>query len=238
MNAIDVYADNGNMTMETGDRLKNGTSSRNLISRGENKKMRIILIFVISILTLSVNGQTTSIKEALSKQEAGIICTGISTTPFVEYVKTENVGQQPAFYINGEFSNSTMIKTVDHTLIDSIHVEKKEIEIGNKKYSGQIFVKMKNEYTPQIISLTGLAMKYANLKNGLTVFMLDNEIIKEDYDQCLVDEKYILKITVDTIELEGGKTNVNMIRLLTKSQENMEKTKEIRIRGLNEMTLN
>ena len=206
--------------------------------------MRIALIFIISTLTLSANGQVDSIKPIIG-HEAGVTIisrydfaynAAIDTIPFVEYVKPENIGLQPAFYINGIFSNS--IIAVDPMQIDSIHIEKTGVDIGNKRYDGQIFIKMKNEYTPKIISLTNLAMKYTNLKDGFTIFMIDNEIIKEDYDQCFVDEKYILKIVVDTIEMGKGKANVNVVRLLTRSKENIEKSKEVKIRGINQMTLN
>ena len=200
--------------------------------------MRLILIFIISTITLSANGQVNTLKP-IFERKGGIITSNpiIDTIPLVKYVNTENKALQPAIYINGEFSNAIRIKTVDPMLIDSIHVEKKEIEIENKRYYGQIFFKMKKEYSPQLISLTNLAMKYTNLKNGLTIFMLDNDIIQEDYDQCLVDEKYILQIIVNTVEMGKEKTIVNVVRLMTKSKENIEKSREIRIRGLDEMTL-
>jgi len=200
--------------------------------------MRLILIFIISTITLSANGQVNTLKP-IFERKGGIITSNpiIDTIPLVKYVNTENKALQPAIYINGEFSNAIRIKTVDPMLIDSIHVEKKEIEIENKRYYGQIFFKMKKEYSPQLISLTNLAMKYTNLKNGLTIFMLDNDIIQEDYDQCLVDEKYILQIIVNTVEMGKEKTIINVVRLMTKSKENIEKSREIRIRGLDEMTL-
>jgi len=197
--------------------------------------MRHTLILIGSILTFSANRQIEPVNrnwnDIISVRE-----TVIDTVPMVVYSKTESVVRQPAFYINGKLSSQTRLKTTDPMLIDSIHIEKKEIEIEGKIYYGQVFLKMKREYNPQIISLTDLVEKYTNIKSGHTIFMIDNDFIKDDYDQCLVDEKYLLKIIVDTIE--KGKENVNVVRLLTKSKENIEKAKEIRIRGLGEIALN
>jgi len=199
--------------------------------------MKLILIFVISILTLSVNGQIEPVKKALESRNSGVFINpidskkNVDTIPMVEYSNSKNIGLQPAYYINGEFTNHTTLITLDPLSIDSIYIEKKEIETGNKKYYGQVFITMKKEYTPKLISLSDLVQKYTNLKNGITIFMIDNYIIKEDYDQCLIDEKYILKIIVDTIEMGNEKPDINVVRLLTKSKENIEKSKEIKIRG-------
>ena len=199
--------------------------------------MRVIFIFLISILYLSVNAQVDTTKTKF-RSRAGIKSySDVSDTiPSVKYV--QDTGLQPAFYINGEFSTSPINSVVDFKLIDidSLSVEKVEIEIENKKYGLHIFFKTKDEYTPKLISLTNLAAKYTNLKDEPTIFMLNNEIIKGSYDQYLVDEKYILQIVVNTIEME--KENINVIRLLTRTDENIEKSRRIIIRGSNEITLN
>ena len=202
--------------------------------------MRLILILMISILTLSVNGQT----ESKTQKDATIsLTTSIKnkkavsdTTLSVEYVKTENVDRQPAYYINGKLSSPTLFRTIDPKLIESIDVEKREIK--GKSINGQIHLKMKKEYHLQLISLNDLKAKYTNLTKIATIFMIDNDIIKDDYDQYLVDEKFILKIIVDTVESKKEKLNVAIVRLLTKTKENIEKSKEIRIRGSDKTTLN
>ena len=214
--------------------------------------MRHIMIFISSILTLSANGQMVPTAIEPIKIEpivSMLIPSGvvddisvreivIDTIPIVEYAVSESDNLQPAFYINGILSSRTRLTTIDPMFVDSIHVEKKEFEIEGKRYFGQIFIKMKMEYNPQIISLNDLIEKYTNIKNELTIFMIDNNFIKDDYDQYLVDEKFLLKIIVDTIERKIDKQNVNIVRLLTKSKENIEKSKEIRLRGLEEITMN
>lgn len=155
----------------------------------------------------------------------------IDTVPLIEYVNVQDITQQPAFYINGKFST---LRTIDPAYIDNVRVENKKVEIENKKYDGQIFITMKKGYSPLEISLNGLARKYTNLKNEPTIFMIDSIIVKEDYDKYLVDEKYIFKIIVETIQ----QNNVTIVQLLTKSKENIEKSKEVRIRGLKDVAYN
>ena len=83
-----------------------------------------------------------------------------------------------------------------------------------------------------LISLNDLKSKYTNLKNTPTIFMIDNEIINGDYDKYIVDENYLLRISIETIENRKEKLHFNLIQILTKTEENIRKSKEIIIRGL------
>ena len=69
------------------------------------------------------------------------------------------------------------------------------------------------------------------------IFTIDGTIINSDYDKYLVDENYLLQIIVDKIFIAKEIIDLGLIKLLTKSQENIRKSKEIRIRGT-ETTLN
>ena len=195
--------------------------------------MKRIFIFGVSIfiLTLSANGQTEALINVLTGKQVQTLMENIimDTIPKVVYAKTKDVGKPPAYYINGIFASPTIVKSINPQLVDSVHIDKKEIEIDGKVYYGQIFIKMKEGYNPQIISLSDLVKKYTNLKNEIVIFMIDNELIKDDYEKYIVDEKYIFKIIVDTIG------NVDVVRLLTRFKENIDKSTQIRIRGLEEV---
>jgi len=197
--------------------------------------MKLILILIFSIHILSAKGQTESLKKKDSKSILSPSLKSksahIDTIPSIEYLKTNQTEVQPAYFIDGKLFNPTILKTIDPKLVDSIHVEKKEIKLREKKYYGQIFIKMKNEYNPRFISLSDLKLKYTKLTNSPTIFIIDNEIIKDDYSNYIVDEKYILKIIVDKIENEEENLYVQTLQLLTKKEENVKKSKEIRIRG-------
>jgi len=145
----------------------------------------------------------------------------------VKYI-SKDVDKRPLYFINGKIQTYQTIIPIDPAIIDSIRVEKEELEIEGKKYYGQIFINLKNESNFRLISLVDLAKKHTNIESGPTVFMIDDELIKGDYEEYLVDEKYILQIIVDTTNIEGQ--SMNVVRLLTKTKENIEKSNKIRIR--------
>ena len=197
--------------------------------------MRLFLTLIILALALPTNGQdkpTQKIGKWPGVYTGIPIMAGrtvIDTIPMVEYIKTDSIRLQAAFFINGKVSNPTMVSGVGPLFIDNIHIEKEVIEINGKKYDGQIHLYTK-EHNPQWISLTDLVLKYTNLQSRPAIVMINNDIIKDDYEQYLVDEKFILKIIVDAVE--WGEEKLDIVRLLTKTKENIEKSQQIRIRGV------
>lgn len=146
----------------------------------------------------------------------------------VVYTNTLNDNQKPAFFINGNFIVNPFL---DPKAIDSINVVKSEIQIDGIKYNGQIYITTKSAYSPKLISLTALKDKYTNLKNKPAAFMIDGNIINADYDKYVIDENYLLQLIVDNIENTKQNIHLAIIRLLTRSEENIRRSKEIRIRG-------
>lgn len=204
--------------------------------------MKLILILIISIWTITINGQIEPMKvKSLNSSLNSSIRnekTDNDTIPSVIFVTTNDSYRQPAYFINGKHSTESILKTIDSQFIDNINVVKEEIEIEGKIYYGQLFIQMKKDYSPKLISLTNLKLKYTTQSNTSTIFMIDNDIIKGDYSRCIVDEKYILNILVEKIENIDENLQVDIIRLLTKTDENIKKSKEIRIRGTEKLILN
>jgi hypothetical protein len=181
--------------------------------------MKTLLILTFAVWSTSTFGQTPSNKE-LEKD----------TSIKVVYANKESNINKPAYFLNGKFVSETLLGTLDPNQIDSINV-KGNIQIDNIRYSGQIHIKTKSSYAPKLISLTDLKEKYTNLKNKSVVFMIDGIIINDDYDTYMVDESYLLTIIVDKIENTQEKIDLGLIKLLTRSDENIKKSKEIRMRG-------
>jgi len=96
----------------------------------------------------------------------------------------------------------------------------------------------KSTYKPKLISLNKLKLKYTNLKQNSTIFKIDNEIVNADYENYLVDEKYILKIDIEKFENRTEKLIFNIINLITKTEENIKKANTIILRGKDEFVLN
>jgi hypothetical protein len=112
-----------------------------------------------------------------------------------------------------------------------INVVKGEVHLDNRKYNGQIYVTTKTHDGSRLISLTELKDKYTEFKNKSVLFFVDESVVKEDYNKYLVDERYVLQIKVDTVNNPTENLDMGIIYVLTKSDANIKKSKEIRIRG-------
>ena len=142
--------------------------------------------------------------------------------------------KKPAYFINGKIFNESILKTLNPNEIATVNVEKMDSEIDNVNYFGEIKIETKSNYNPKLISLNNLKAKYLKFKENQTIFKIDNEIVNEDYDNFMVDEKFILKIIVEKYENKEEKLNVSFVNLITKTEENIKKSKEIIIRGKDE----
>jgi hypothetical protein len=194
--------------------------------------MRQILIITMAFFTLNAYGQIKNLEVPQVKNTNTQFVSQNDTVLKVVYVNSHDSERSPAYYLNGQFVNETILKTLNPNAIDNIRVEKQEIKVETQKYYGQIFINTKGDYRPILISLSDIKSKYTNLKNTPTIFMIDNEIINGDFDKCIVDENYLLRISIEKIENRKEKLHFNLIQILTKTEENIKKSKEIRIRGL------
>jgi len=174
--------------------------------------MKLILILSATLLATVSFGQTNT----------------NDTTIKVIYSNKISKSPAPAFFINGKFVLNPLLSPKH---IDSISVVKSEILIDSIKYSGQVYIKMKDAYAPKLISLNALKNKFTDLKDKPVVFMIDDNIVNADYDKYVVDENYILQIVVDNIKNVKEKIDLGLIKIFTKSEENINKAKSIRLRG-------
>jgi hypothetical protein len=195
--------------------------------------MRQLFTITMAFITLNVLAQTTHLKVPLVNGNTQAE-SKTDTTLKVSYANSDT-SESPAYYLNGQFVNETLMKTLNPKVIEDITVKNQEIEVDSHKYYGQIFIKTYAAYTPKLISLNDLKSKYTNLKNAPAIFMIDYEIINGDYDKCIVDENYLLKISIEKIENAKEKLRFSLIHILTKTDENIKKSKEIRLRGLHDI---
>ena len=148
--------------------------------------------------------------------------------------------KKPAVYINGTLVKEFNLSTINPNGIESMNVENGEIEIDHIKYYGKIFIKTKENYnysTLHLISLNNLKAKYLKSLKGPVIFEIDNKQVIADYDEYLVNEKYILKIIVEDFENEKEKLKLHFVKLVTRTEENVKKANN-RIRGENEASGN
>jgi hypothetical protein len=156
----------------------------------------------------------------------------IDSTLKVYYVEksSHHHGLPPAYYVDGRLVNETFIFSIDPRLIESIKVNKGSIQIDNVTYDGQMFIITNNPGKLKDISLTEIKKKYTTLKKEPAIFTFDGELlITSDYDTYMVDENLLWRILVDKVENKKDNIHLNVVKLLTKTEENMKP--KIRIRG-------
>ncbi len=200
--------------------------------------MRKILILSILILSLKTFGQINPEKNNglnITKTENSTLKDSIIK---IVYKNETEINKKPAYFINDKLVNESILKTLNTNQISSVNVEKNEIEIDNIKYYGKLKIETKNNYIPKLISLNDLKTKYIKAKESQTIFKIDNEIINDDYNNFIVDEKFILKIIVENFVNVNEKLKINIVNVITKTEENIKKSKEIIIRGKDELTIN
>ena len=197
--------------------------------------MRRILLIVFTTFVLNAFGQTDPLNSGIAGHSNKSWNVESDTIPQVLVVNPGNTGPTPAFYINAKQVNGKILKTLNPMHIESINVVKHDIKIEETKYNGQIYIQLKPDYRPEIVSLSDIKSKYTSLAKDSSIFMIDNEVISGDYRQYMVDEKYILKIVVQRIVNKEEDQPINVIRLLTRTEENIKKSKEVFLRGTEDL---
>nr|WP_315153193.1 hypothetical protein [uncultured Flavobacterium sp.] len=181
--------------------------------------MKKFLIISVLILTTNVFGQKKSENsQAITEQD---------TILKVVHVIKYKGAKKTAYFLNGVLVNQSVTKFLDPNKIESVKVEKENIEIENTKYSGKVIIETKNNYKPNLISLNDLRLKYTTVPENAAIFQIDNEIVDSDYQTYLIDKNYILKIVVNKLE----SPDLTLIKVVSKSEENIKKSNEIIIRG-------
>ncbi|MDN3494257.1 hypothetical protein [Winogradskyella bathintestinalis] len=133
-------------------------------------------------------------------------------------------------FVNGIFLNENLISTINPDKIENLTVEKESFEKNGKEYFGKILIELKSDYKPKFISLKELTSKYLNLDTNPIIFQIDENVINQDYNEYSVDESFILKIELNKIKTSKKDTEINLIKLITKTPENIKKANEIRIK--------
>ncbi len=138
--------------------------------------------------------------------------------------------QPPAIFFNGKLIDYSLMSTINPESIATMNVIKKDTIIDSVKYNGRIIIEGKISYNHNFMPLNKFKLKYINPSENATVFQIDGNVIYEDYDSYLIDEKYILKAIVSTIDNPKEKIKLNIINLLTKSAKNIEDSNRIILR--------
>ena len=146
-------------------------------------------------------------------------------------LSNQHSGKNPAYFVNGMQVGDKTALTLNPNKIESINIEKENLELNGKEYFGKINITTKENYKPNFITLEKLAEKYLSTETNPRIFQIDDTIIDQNENEYLVDENYILKIELTKIKNPKLNSDVNFIKLVTKTPENIKKANQIMIRG-------
>ncbi len=143
--------------------------------------------------------------------------------------------RKPAYFVNNQFVEEGIISSLKIELIENFNIEKDSLLLDGKMYYGKILITMKENSnywknkTPNFVSLENLGNKYLKTHDTPTIYFIDDRLINEDYESYQIDENSILSITSELIDIKDGQ--INVVKILTKSDKNIKKSKTIRIRN-------
>ena len=133
-----------------------------------------------------------------------------------------------AFYINDILVSETIFRQLDPLKIESVNVVKEKLQHNGISYDARIYIKTKNDFKPEIISLGDLAKKYLTINSEILVFQIDDKVINQDYTDYIIDENFILKIVKSKIKSPNN-TDIALIKIITKTDENIEKANQVKV---------
>jgi hypothetical protein len=149
----------------------------------------------------------------------------------VTYSKNQKVLNAPALYLNDKLVTVNFLDGISPDLIEHINTVKGNFTIDGIEYSGKLYVKTKESYNLNIVSLQEIEQQYVNFQDQYVVFQIDGKIVTVEKSKSFVDKNFILQIDVTETEIKQHGKNLVVINVILKTKENLEKN--IILRGDN-----
>lgn len=105
---------------------------------------------------------------------------------------------------------------------------------------GKIYIKSKDPKSFNFISIPDIEKTYGDSISTPTLFMIDNEFLRDGISTYKIDSAYILNVEVlKSTEIEYLKNNLpalTIVKINLKTKDNIAKANEIHIRGSEKTT--
>lgn len=202
--------------------------------------MKKIIAFLLLVSAFNCYGQSKNDKINGKITDSQLIEALKDTTIAVEYINKSQSDSvpKPAYFVNGQFLFDS--EAIQPDLIESLNIQRRDTVIADTRYSGMVFIELKNHSSkdyniPKMIALNDLKNDYTTLKSQPVLFTIDGKFINANYDFYKIDKNKILKIVVEKFAGSGGNSEIWLVKLLTRTKENIQRSKQIRIRGVSEL---
>ncbi|WP_436415165.1 hypothetical protein [Petrimonas sp.] len=161
------------------------------------------------------------------------------TIPQVIYTNKEQKKVNPndrkpiAFFLNSELVDEIAMRELNPEYIENFNITRRtDTVINNANYDGVVHIALKEGVKLNFITLNQLRDKYLRKDNLPVLFLIDGIITDVDYDTYLIDEFFVYKIFVEKMTNEKEGLSLNIVNILTKKRETIEKENEFWIRGV------
>jgi len=189
-------------------------------------------IFALLMLFLTFNSFCQEISEKKSIEKPNYTENSEIKVFYSDKSNKFHSNQKPVgLFVNEKFIGRVeLMNYINPDKIEMIKIKKEKFEMNGTEYFGKIFIKMKSDYNPKFLTLDDLSAKYLKLNKNPIIYQIDEKVIENRKNKILVDENFILKIIVKKVKTSEKNTEINLIRLVTKTPENIKKANEIRIK--------
>ena len=140
--------------------------------------------------------------------------------------------EPPAYFLDSIRIHSTQIY-FDPDKISSIWIGKGKDIINHT--SGEIYITSKKPLNYNFWGLKRIERKYTNTISKRTVFMIDNEFLKDGISTYGIDSAYIFKVKIlkssEIDYLKKIKPVFSIIQIKLRTKYNLDEANKIRIRG-------
>lgn len=193
--------------------------------------MKLILLFFAYFAISSMSAQIQTAPLEGVKIADSQLYSATDTIPKVFYLKNKKKLSPVAWLLNGDVIHEQQVSTINPDMIAAMNIETGIHTIGEKEYDGLIKITTKEAYQPRFLTLNELKSQYTEFSDLPTVFLINGKMVNADYDEFLVDETFILKIEVETMENVKEELNLHFIKIITRTKQNLKKANTIVIRG-------
>lgn len=142
------------------------------------------------------------------------------TMPRVVY-KDLNEAEMPKVEIEGKKYLGDIARTLKPEGIKSVTVSKDR---------QPMIVELKPGYKPFFMTLSDLKKKYTNIKSERVIFKIEDNFVQNNPDKVLIDSSNIMLISISPVKFIADVEDLYMITLIPRSDKNVKKFNEIRLR--------
>ncbi len=197
--------------------------------------MKSVFFFIISIICLSAKSQSKKFPpDSLYINVSRENSFPPINHPFVDAVVFTRHHDRNAALV---YLDSKLV--VDLPVLDPNTIEDVKIESGyNEKYKtiGNVYLITKKSTKLNLLTADDIRKKYSLTNTNQTIWMVDNDFV-ERVEYFKIDSSYLYKIEVEELPaLDSTNKNTSgltIIRIFTRTPENINRFSGIRIRGLN-----